>query len=371
VRFAGLAAAAAFVAGGGLPGRKFSAVHAHDWQTGLVAPYMKFAGHRPGVLFTIHNLAFQGKFPAALFPQLGLPQSAFARDGIEYYGGVGFLKAALWFADRINTVSPTYAAEIATPALGMGLDGLIRGRADVTSGILNGIDVEEWNPATDAYLPARYSAADPSARAANKAALQAEFGLAPDPNAPLFAFIGRLSWQKGFDLVLEALPAIQQAGGQLALLGSGDAALEARGRGAAAANPRQVGAFIGFNERIARLVYGGADAVLVPSRFEPCGLVQLCALRYGAVPIVSRTGGLSDTVIDANPVALAAGAATGFMATPDDVPMLRQAILRAATLYRDPPAWRRVQANAMATDVSWTRSAALYAAALKDIAARG
>jgi starch synthase len=370
VRFAALGAAAGYVATGNLPGRRFAAVHAHDWQAGLVPAYLRFATPRIPCLFTIHNLAFQGKFPASLFGVLGLPPETFATAGLEYYGGVGFMKAALWFADRISTVSPTYAAEIMTPQFGMGLDGLLRGRAHELSGIVNGIDTVEWNPAADAHLAARYDAADVSARAVNRTALRAELGLA-DAAGPLFAFIGRLAWQKGVDLVLESIPAITAAGGQLLILGSGERGLEERCRGAAAANPGRIAAFIGFNERLARLAYGGADAVLVPSRFEPCGLTQLCGLRYGALPIVARTGGLTDTVIDANTAALAAGAGTGFVAAPDNVAMLSQAIVRAGDAYRAPETWRRLQANAMATDVSWHRSAAQYAALLKALAAGG
>jgi starch synthase len=367
VRFAGLGAAAGFIAGGGLPGRKFAAVHAHDWQAGLAPAYLRFAKSPVPSLFTIHNLAFQGKFPATLFPRLGLPPESFATAGLEYYGGVGFMKAALWFADRINTVSPSYATEIMTPQFGMGLDGLLRGRHRDVSGIVNGIDTDAWNPATDPQLAAHYDAADLAPRGANRAALRAELGLAEDAKGPLFAFIGRLTWQKGIDLVLESIPAITEAMGQLAILGTGERGLEERCRGAAAANPGRIAAFIGFNERLARLTYGGADAVLVPSRFEPCGLTQLCSLRYGALPIVARTGGLSDTVIDANPAALAAGTGTGFMAAPDNVAMLAQAIRRAAEAWRDGATWQRLQANAMASDVSWQRSAALYAALLREM----
>lgn len=365
VRFAALGRAAAHLADG------FDAVHAHDWQAGLAPAYLRHATPRVPVLATIHNLAFQGRFPAALFPLLGLPPGAFAVDGLEFFGGVGFLKAALWYADRINTVSPTYAAEILTPAFGMGLDGLLRGRGAAVSGILNGIDVAEWDPASDPRLAARFTAADVAPRSANRAALQAAFGLAPDPAAPLFAFVGRLAWQKGIDLVLDAIPAIQALGGQLALLGSGEPGLEARCRGAAAANPGRIGTFIGYDEALARLVYGGADCVLVPSRFEPCGLAQLCALRYGAIPIVTRTGGLSDTVIDANPMALEAGVATGFQTAPDSAAMLAHAIRRAGAVFATQARWRRMQANAMECDVSWQHSAGQYAAALRAIAAGG
>lgn len=361
IRFAALSAAAALVAKGGVPGLGFDAVHAHDWQAGLVGAYLRHGGGGAmPLVFTIHNLAFQGQFPAGLFPALGLPPAAYATDGIEYFGQLGYLKAGLWFADRITTVSPSYAAEILTAEGGMGLDGLLRGRADAVSGILNGIDEAEWNPATDPRLPARFDAADPSPRAANKAALQARFGLAADPAAPLFLFIGRLAWQKGIDLVLEALPALLGCGGQLAILGTGDAALERRCLDAVL--PGRVGTVIGFDETLARLGYGGADAVLVPSRFEPCGLAQLCALRYGALPVVARVGGLADTVIDANEAALAAGCATGLQFAPPSAEALGAAIRRTIALHRDVPAWRQVQRNAMAADVSWRRSAARYAA---------
>ncbi|GGC34323.1 glycogen synthase 2 [Siccirubricoccus deserti] len=366
LRFAGLGAAAALLA----RAEGFAAVHAHDWQAGLAGAYLRY-GPAPRVpsVFTIHNLAFQGQFPATFFPRLGLPPAAFAMAGLEHYGSVGFLKSGLWFADRITTVSPTYAAEIRTPEGGMGLDGLLRGRSDSLHGILNGLDPEEWNPATDARLPARFSAADPAPRAANKAALQRRLGLAADPDAPLFAFVGRLAWQKGMDLVLEALPALLGNGAQLAILGTGDAALEARCLGATAANPGRIGTMIAFDEALARFCYGGADLVLVPSRFEPCGLAQLCALRYGAPPLVARVGGLADTVIDANEMALAAGAGTGLQFAPVTAEMLGATIQRGIGLWRDRAAWRRIQANALATDVSWRRSARRYAALFQELAA--
>ena len=361
-RFAALSRVAAAVARDGAGRARFDLVHAHDWQAGLVGAYLR---HAPGpcvpLAFSIHNLAFQGRFPASLFPALGLPPEAFSVEGVEYAGGVGFLKAGIWYADRITTVSPTYAAEITTPEGGMGLDGLLRGRSGVLSGILNGLDTTVWDPATDPLLPARFSAADMAPRAALKAALQARFGLAEDAAVPLFAFIGRLTWQKGVDLLLAALPAVLGAGGQLALLGSGEAGLEKACQDAAAAHPGRVGARIAFAEDLARLLYAGADCVVVPSRFEPCGLTQLCALRYGAPPLVARAGGLADTVVDANEAALAAGVATGLMVRPGSADALAAGIRRAAALWRDRTAWARIQANAMAADVSWARSAARYA----------
>ena len=371
IRFAALAAVAALAANGGLPGRTFDVVHAHDWQAGLVPAYLRFSGatRRVPCIMTVHNLAFAGKFGHDLFPRLGLPAHAAGVDGMEFYGAISFLKAGLWYADRITTVSPTYAAEIRTPEMGMGFDGLLRGRAGALSGILNGLDTENWNPAADPHLATRFSAADPALRAANKAALQARLGLDPDPDAPLFGFVGRLAWQKGMDMVLGALPTLLGLGGQLAVLGSGEWGLEAGCRGAASAHLGRVGAEIGFDEGLARLIYGGADAILVPSRFEPCGLAQLCALRYGAVPVVAHVGGLVDTVIDAGEMALAAGTATGVQFSPVRQEMLEVAIARTVALYREREAWARLQRNGMATDVSWRRSAARYAALYRDVLA--
>jgi starch synthase len=371
IRFAALGAVAALLAAQPPRGLAFDLVHAHDWQAGLAPAYLRFSGvaKRTPSVFTVHNLAFQGKFPLSLFPRLGLPPQAMAVEGVEYFGTIGFLKAGLWYADRITTVSPTYAAEIRTPEGGMGLDGLLRGRGGAVSGILNGLDVEQWDPRRDAKLAANFDAADPAPRAANKAALQKRLGLDPDPEALLFGFVGRLAWQKGVDLILGALPAMLGEGAQLAVLGSGEWGLEEGCRGAAWAHPGRVGAEIGFDEGLARLIYAGADVVLVPSRFEPCGLAQLCALRYGALPLVAHVGGLVDTVVDANEMAVAAGCGTGVHFAPATREMLEAAVARMAALWRDRAAWRALQANALATDVSWTRSAARYAALYRDAVA--
>ncbi|NKC30906.1 glycogen synthase GlgA [Roseomonas sp. BU-1] len=370
VRFAALGAIAALVATGGVRNIGFDLVHAHDWQTGLAPAYLRYAAKRVPSVFTVHNLAFQGKFPLSLFPLLGLPAEALSVQGVEYFGTTGFLKAGLWYADRITTVSPTYAAEIRTPEMGMGLDGLLRGRAGAVSGILNGIDAANWDPARDPLLPANFSATDPAPRAANKAALQRRLGLDEDAEALLFGFVGRLTWQKGVDLILGALGTMLGQGAQLAVLGSGDAPLEQDCRAAAWANPGRVGAEIGYDEALARQIYGGADVVLVPSRFEPCGLAQLCALRYGALPLVAHVGGLSDSVIDANEMALAEGLGTGLHFSPVGQEMLEAAILRAAALWRDKPSFTRLQANALRCDVSWTRSAGRYAALYRDAIAQ-
>lgn len=371
VRFAALGAVASLVATGGLKGRDFDLVHAHDWQAGLAPAYLRFSGaaRRPPVLFTVHNLAFQGKFHPGLFPTLGLPPQAFSNDGVEYYGAVGFLKAGIWYSDRISTVSPNYAAEIRTPELGMGLDGLLRGRGGALSGILNGIG-DDWDPGRDSHIAAHFTAENPAPRAENKRALQARLGLNEDPEAPLFGFVGRLAWQKGADLILGAMPGLLAEGGQLAFLGTGEWGLEEGCRGAAFGNLGRVGTVIGFDEGLARLIYAGADAILVPSRFEPCGLAQLCALRYGALPVVAHVGGLADSVVDANEMAVAAGVGTGFHFSPVTREMLESAIVRAARLYREPETWARLQRNAMRTDVSWTRSAARYAALFRDMVGR-
>ncbi len=227
---------------------------------------------RPATVMTIHNLAFPGKQPSSLLATLGLPPSAYAIDGVEFYGTISLLKAGLQFADRITTVSPTYAAEIQTAAAGMGFDGLLRARAVVLSGILNGIDTNIWNPATDQRIATRYDRATLDKRAANKAALQARMGLAVDPDAPLFGVVSRLTWQKGMDLLLACMPTLLALGGQLALLGSGDASIEAGFQSQAAATPARVGCVVGYDEALAHGIQAGADALLVPSRFEPCGL---------------------------------------------------------------------------------------------------
>jgi starch synthase len=310
---------------------------------------------------TVHNLAFQGQFDRRLLRPLGLPDRAFAVDGIEYYGDIGYLKAGLRLADRLTTVSPSYAAEIRRPEGGMGLDGLLRGRADKLTGVLNGIDTTVWDPARDALIAAPFSAGDLAGRTANRAALQERLGLDADPAAMIVGVVSRLSWQKGLDLVLAALPTLLSQGAQLALLGSGDPALAAGFAAAAGAHPGRIACALTYDEALAHQIQAGADALMVPSRFEPCGLTQLCALRYGAVPIVARVGGLGDTVVDASPAALAAGVATGVTFAPVDTPALEAAIRRAADLFRDASAWRRIQAAGMATDVSWAGPAGRYA----------
>lgn len=369
VRFAALSRVAADI-GHGLVAAAFvpDVVHAHDWQAGLAPAYLHYdGGARPGTVMTIHNMAYQGKFDRTLAGAIGLPQDAsFDVHGLEYFGGISFLKAGLQLADRITTVSPTYAQEIQSDEGGMGLGGLLRERASVLSGILNGIDTEVWNPQTDAHIAYRFDAQDLTFRAANKAVLQQQFNLDSSDEAPLLGVISRLSWQKGLDLLLGAIPTILDQGMQLALLGSGDRDLQDRYQATARANPGRIGVMIGYDEILAHLMQAGSDALLVPSRFEPCGLTQLCALRYGAVPIVSRVGGLEDTIVD---IGETGQNATGFKFGPATTEALAGTLRQANAAFHDKPTWRRLQLSGLATDVSWRHRAGEYASLYRGLMA--
>jgi len=368
-RFAALARVGADIGLGAIDAFRPQVVHAHDWQAALAPAYLHYAdGPRPGTAITIHNIAFQGHFPSSIFGELGLPPYAFTIDGVEYFGGVGYLKAGLRLSDRITTVSPTYAREILTPEFGMALDGLLRTRAAAVQGIVNGIDDTVWNPATDAAIAQTFTAMRIDMRVRNKTALQTSMGLAPGVDRPLFGVVSRLSDQKGLDLLLQTLPGLIVKGAQLAMLGSGDPALEAGFTAAAAARPDSVRCVLGYDEQLAHLIQAGADFIVVPSRFEPCGLTQLCALRYGAPPIVARVGGLADTVIDANEAATAAGVATGVQFYPPSVEALTYALDRALEIGHDPATMRRLRLNGMRADVSWRGPAKRYAALYRDLA---
>lgn len=368
VRFAALSRMAAEIGQGAVRSFVPDIVHAHDWQAGLAPAYLHYAnGPRPCTVMTVHNMAYQGKFPHEMLHTFGLPPESFTIHGVEYYGMISFLKAGLQFADRITTVSPTYAIEIQGDEGGMGLGGLLRERSQVLSGILNGIDTSVWNPETDPHIAARFSAKELESRAANRAALQRQLGLDPSPDALLLGVISRLSWQKGLDLLLENVPTIVNEGMQLALLGSGDPDLENRFQAVAKANAGRIAVLIGYDEALAHLIQAGADALVVPSRFEPCGLTQLCALRYGAVPIVSRVGGLADTVIDANEADIAGSATTGFKFGPVTGETLAGALRRASNSFHDKQVWRKLQLNGISTDVSWRNRASQYAALYHDV----
>ena len=359
-RFAAFASAAAMVARGIVPGFAPDVVHAHDWQAALVSAHMYYGGGPPA-LVTIHNLAFQGLFPVSAFPLLGLPPQAFALDGLEFYGGISFLKGGLATASAITTVSPSYAREILSPREGMGLDGLLRARQSVLHGILNGIDTTIWNPETDSHIVQTYSQKTLARRGTNRKALARRFNLKAGDGL-LVAVVSRFTAQKGIDLLTAAMPALVDEGVSFALLGSGDRGLEEALTQQAAAHPGRVALMTGYDEPLSHLMQAGADAILVPSRFEPCGLTQMYGLRYGALPVVARVGGLADTVIDANEAALAAGVATGFHHEPESTEALVHAVRRAARLHAEPTLWKSLQKNAMASDVSWARSAARYAA---------
>ena len=367
-RFAALGRAAADVASGAVKGRKFDVVHAHDWQAGMALAYLRFASKAPELpgVMTIHNMAFQGYYDAAVFPRLGLPNAAWSVDGVESYGGVGFLKAGMQAAGMITTVSPSYAAEIRQPEFGMGLEGLVTARGGRVRGILNGIDTEVWNPASDPDIAAAYTRKSLGKRHKNKRAIEREFGLETG-DGPIFTVVSRLTWQKGMDVLLDVLDHLVGVGGRLALLGSGDKAIEAGLHEAAARHPGRIGVRIGYDEALSHQLQAGADAILVPSRFEPCGLTQLYALAYGCVPVVARTGGLADTVIDANPAALAAGVATGVQFDGVHYHALCAAIDRTMALYRRPEEWRRLQQNGMAVNFSWAASGRAYAELYREL----
>ncbi|MEN3351000.1 MAG: starch synthase [Bradyrhizobium sp.] len=368
IRFAALSRIAAEIGRGAIVSFIPDIVHAHDWQAGLVPAYLHYGGSpRPGTVMTVHNLAYQGQFSPDMLTTFGLPGEAYALHGVEYYGTISLLKAGLQFADRITTVSPTYAREIQSDEGGMGFGGLLRERSGVLSGILNGIDIEVWNPATDQSIAAQFSAELPGGRAENKTALQRRFGLDPTPDAMLLGVISRLSWQKGLDLLLETIPTLLGEGIQLALLGSGDRDLQDRFAALAQANPGRIGVVIGYDEALAHLIQAGSDALAVPSRFEPCGLTQLCALRYGAVPIVANVGGLADTVLDFDEAAVSGMAATGVKFAPVTADALAHALRKANLLFNDQVTWRRLQEAGMATDVSWHDRAARYAALYREL----
>ena len=371
LRFAALARIAADIGLGFVSSFVPDIVHAHDWHGALALAYMHYSDRqRPATVMTVHNLAYQGVFPREMLAAIDLPPQSFTVHGVEYYERIGFLKAGLYFADRITTVSPTYAREILSDEGGMGLGGLLRERSGDLTGILNGIDTSVWDPATDPHIPGCFYTDVSSGfesevlqnRATNKAALQRRLGLGLAPDVLMLGVIGRLSSKKGLDLLLENLPTIVREGMQLVVLGSGgDRSLQYRYRAAAQAHPERVSVTIGHDEGLAHLIQAGADALVVPSRFEPCGLTQLCALRYGTVPIVSRIGGLEDTVVDADDLAITGGGQTGFKFGPVTAENLAGVLQRACATFHDVAAWRRIQRNGMSIDVSWRNPASRYA----------
>ena len=366
-RFALLGWAAAQLAQGLDPSWRPEVVHAHDWHAGLAPAYLHFAREagapHVGSVFTVHNLAYQGISAPRNFVDLGLPAPAFHMDGLEYHGQLSFMKGGLHYADRLTTVSPTYAREIQTPEQGFGLDGLLRLRGDALTGILNAVDDKVWNPSSDAALVQGFHTPEGrhmAGKARCKAVLQHQLGLAERADAPLFILVSRLTEQKGLHLVLGGLDALIAQGGQLALLGSGDARLEHAFRERAAAAPQSVSVTIGYNETLAHQLFGGGDVTLVPSLFEPCGLTQMYGLKYGCLPLVRRVGGLADTVVDCTLEDIASGDATGFVFDRFDDADYGRALRRAFALYQHAPDWRRVRGNAMRRPADWGTAAAQY-----------
>jgi starch synthase len=340
-------------------------VHAHDWQTGLVAAFLADQPVRPKTVFTIHNLAYGGYFPHSDFVRLQLPSQWWSPEGAEFHGGFSMLKAGIVYADAVTTVSPTYAREICTPEFGYGLDGLLQSRQHKLHGILNGIDTAIWDPATDPHLAAHYSLnrIQPGKRRNKQALLQRFLGEVDEATmeAPLIGLVGRLVEQKGVDWILAVLPALlEETDVRIVALGSGQAVYEQKLARLARQHPERVMVEIGYDEPLAHLIEAGADLFLMPSRFEPCGLNQMYSLRYGTPPVVYRTGGLADTVIDTNEATLADASANGFVFDTPDVAAFLDAIRRALVLMRQPAVWRRLQQNGMRRSFDWAESAGHY-----------
>ncbi len=349
-------------AGATLAGWLPDIVHCNDWQSGLVPAYLRYGPPTQArTVFTVHNLAFQGIFPAATVEQVGLPAESFAMGGVEYFGSMSFLKSGLQFADAITTVSPTYAREIQGEALGMGMHGLLTERRGALTGILNGIDTHAWNPETDPRTPHHFGERSMAGKKRNKQALQRRLGLVEDPSLPLLACVSRLTHQKGTDLILDIADELLALPAQLVVLGSGDHAMQASLGDLSRRCPGQAGITLGFDEDLAHLIEAGADMFLMPSRFEPCGMNQMYSQRYGTVPIVHATGGLVDSVTDCTAESRGSHTATGFVFDPCTSDELLRAIRRALALFGKPRAWRAIQRAGMQRDFSWTASAARYA----------
>jgi starch synthase len=332
-------------------------LHGNDWQTGIALALLSLEAQRPGTVFTIHNLAYQGLFPYESFAASGLPPQLWHYSALEFHGQWSFIKGGLAFADRINTVSPTYAREIQTETFGAGLATLLQHRRSALSGILNGIDTDAWNPGTDAHLVQRYNRRTLTAKTRNKLALQEQLGLTQDAGVPLMGFVGRLVEQKGVDWLLDVLPQVLAQNVQLALLGSGAPQYEAALQALAVRFPGAVSINVGYSEALAHRIEAGVDLFLMPSRFEPCGLNQMYSLRYGTLPVVHRVGGLADTVVDP---ADDEATANGFVFSDPSPGALAGALARALQSYRDEAAWRRLQLRGMGLDFSWRGSAAAY-----------
>ncbi len=362
IRFGVFSQAVAKIASGQTSlAERFDIVHCNDWQTGLVPAFLSVAEQRPRTLFTIHNLAYQGIFPASCLETLHLPGELWSPlDGLVFHGQVSFIKGGLVFADRITTVSPTYAREILSDSFSYGLAGLLNHRSNDLSGIINGVDLDEWNPQTDHYIPQTYNADTLEDKQVNKQALQARFDLPADPDIFLVGNVGRLVEQKGVDIIIDALPALMKLPLQLIITGTGNSNLEKALRQAAEKWPGRFACHIGYSEAVAHLIEAGSDAFLMPSRFEPCGLNQMYSLVYGTPPIVARTGGLNDTVTETTKETLKNGQATGFFIDELDATGLTRSVREAMGLFTSREVWQRIQRAGMRQDFSWNHSAGEY-----------
>ena len=342
-------------------------VHCNDWQTGLVPALLSLESNAPSSLFTIHNMAYQGMFPATTFNNLNLPLQLWHHDGLEFHEMLSFIKGGLSYANRITTVSPTYALEIQTPEFGYGLEGLLGHKHKVLSGIINGMDLDQWNPETDTAISEPYSFKTLANKMINKTSLQARSSLPVNKSVPLFGLISRLVEQKGIDLLIDCLTEMVDMPLQLVLLGSGDKSVERKLLDFARLYPKKVSVTIGYDEALAHQIEAGVDAFLMPSRFEPCGLNQMYSQRYGTIPIVRETGGLADTIEDALPKSLSNNTATGVSFKEVSSGALLEAIKRTMLLYHDKKTWKKIQIAAMEKDFSWQNSAKQYLALYQEI----
>ena len=342
-------------------------VHCNDWQSGLVPALLSLENDRPSTLFTIHNMAYQGLFPATAAAKLNIPGQLWHPAGLEFHDMLSFIKGGLVYADYITTVSPTYAHEIQTAEFGYGLEGLLDHRKEFLGGIINGIDLDQWDAENDTLIAQTYSVSTLDKKQLNKAALQVKFALPVNDQVPILGLIGRLVEQKGIDLILECLPEMMEMDMQFVLLGSGDKDFEKQLKKLALLYPDKIAITIGYDEALAHLIEAGADIFLMPSRFEPCGLNQMYSQRYGTIPIVRKTGGLADTVTDTLPETLANQTASGVVFSEASSSALLEAIKRALILYSMPDYWKKMQINAMKKDFSWQRSAEQYLSLYENI----
>lgn len=342
-------------------------VHCNDWQTGLVPALLSIESNTPSTVFTIHNMAYQGMFPEDAFFDLNLPRQLWHPDGLEYHEMLSFIKGGLSYSDRITTVSPTYALEIQTPEFGYGLEGLLSHKHTILSGIINGMDLTQWNPEKDDSISEPYGVDSLDKKVINKTSLQARSSLPVNKSVPLFGLISRLVDQKGVDLIIECLSEMVDMPLQFVLLGSGDKSDERKLKDFARLHPKKISVTIGYDEALAHQIEAGVDIFLMPSRFEPCGLNQMYSQRYGTIPIVRETGGLADTIEDAMPKSLAKNTATGISFKEASPGALLEAIKRAMLLFNDKKTWRKIQTAAMEKDFSWQKSAKQYLTLYEEI----